>query len=350
MKRALHFVLSTLVLLSTVEASAAAKKQGTTPKAGPAIAQAPRPKPARTRIGITKPKSEGELVAPPGQSGGKPTEDSMRRAGSVQMDLRLLPQILPIRQDRPEREDPIRKPLPVGRSVVTPHSLPVQFRNAPAPSPSASFAGLDFANWGSGHPPDTVGDVGPSHYIQAVNASIGIYGKSGGPPLAAFTFNSLMSQGHFGNLCDTNNFGDPVVLYDTFEDRWILTDFAFKLNGGNVVSPPGSFQCFAVSKTGDPISGGWNFYSLNITDVAQDYPKFGIWPDGIYMSANLFGFPATAEFEGTRVWAFNKAQMYAGAPAIQVVEFNPPSSEFSLLPSNARLQAGTPPAGSPNYF
>ena len=57
-----------------------------------------------------------------------------------------------------------------------------------------------------------------------------------------------MSQGHFGNLCDTNNFGDPVVLYDTFEDRWIITDFAFTLTGGSrkqsagSVSMRGSFQ------------------------------------------------------------------------------------------------------------
>jgi len=47
-----------------------------------------------------------------------------------------------------------------------------------------------------------------------------------------------MSQGHFGNLCDTNNFGDPVVLYDTFEDRWVITDFAFRLSGGAVVNRP----------------------------------------------------------------------------------------------------------------
>ena len=100
-----------------------------------------------------------------------------------------------------------------------------------------------------------------------------------------------MSQGNFGNLCDTDNFGDPVVLYDSFEDRWFITDFAFKLDGsGNVVNPPGAFQCFAVSKTGDPVTGGWNFYSIAAPGGLGDYPKFGVWPDGIYMSANMFGY------------------------------------------------------------
>ena len=83
----------------------------------------------------------------------------------------------------------------------------------------------------------TNGDVGPTYYIQTVNTSIGIYDKSTGARVAAFTFNAFMSQGHFGNLCDTNNFGDPVVLYDSFEDRWIITDFAFALDGSGNVSP-----------------------------------------------------------------------------------------------------------------
>jgi hypothetical protein len=99
--------------------------------------------------------------------------------------------------------------------------------NAPAPPPSANFEGLSFGANGNGHPPDTVGDVGPTYYIQSINTSIGIFDKATGNLITAPTFNAFMSQGSFGNLCDTNNFGDPVVLYDTFEDRWIITDFAF---------------------------------------------------------------------------------------------------------------------------
>ena len=229
-------------------------------------------------------------------------------------------------------------------------SLPAD-PSAPAPAPVASFDGLDYATWGAGHPPDTNGDVGPTYYIQTVNTSIGIYRKSDGFRVAAFTFDTLMSQGQFGNLCDTDNFGDPVVVYDTFEDRWIITDFAFKLDSSsNVVNPPGSFQCFAVSKSGDPVSGGWNFYSINTAGGLGDYPKFGIWPDGIYMSANMFDYAAAGSFQNVRLYALNKSQMYAGASTIQVVSFDAPSSEFTMLPANARLQTGTPPAGSPNYY
>ncbi len=283
---------------------------------------------------------------------GPPIELRMKRAASRTMDLRLLPQTPPRKRDRPEREGPELNPVELPGGPTPTISAPVPpGPSAPAPSPIANFLGLDFLNWGAGRPPDTNGDVGPTYYIETVNTSIGIYAKSGGPPVAAFTFDTFMSQGSFGNLCDTDNFGDPVVLYDSFEDRWVITDFAFQLDGSNnVINPPGAFQCFAVSKTGDPVTGGWNFFSLHLTNALNDYPKFGIWPDGIYMSANMFGFPASGAFEGTRVWALNKTQMYAGEPTIQVVQFNPPASEFTLLPANARLQAGTPPAGSPNYF
>mgnify|MGYP003352320102 CR=1 FL=1 len=40
--------------------------------------------------------------------------------------------------------------------------------------------------------PDTTGDVGPNHYIQAVNTSLAIFDKGTGTRLAAFTFNATI--------------------------------------------------------------------------------------------------------------------------------------------------------------
>ncbi len=310
--------------------------------------------------------------------GQRPVESHLVKAHTFTGDVRKLPHIKPVKQERPEFEDPVANPIPLPDASATnsiepsrPSTSASLSRNeavslsvagfvqkellgkrsrpkAPAPAPNITFDGLDFATWGAGHPPDTNGDVGPTYYIQTVNTAVGIYNKATGSQVAAFTFNTLMSQGSFGNLCDTNNFGDPVVLYDTFEDRWVITDFAFTLTGSTVNNPPGAFQCFAVSRSGDPVSGGWNFYSINTTGGLGDYPKFGIWPDGLYMSTNMFTYAGS--FMNPRVYAFNKAQMYAGASSVQVVSFDAPSADFTLLPSNARLQAGTPPAGSPNYF
>jgi hypothetical protein len=111
-----------------------------------------------------------------------------------------------------------------------------------------------------------------------------------GTRLAAFTENSLFSSGTragglsgTGTLCDTNSFGDPVVVYDQLADRWILTNFAFILNSSGLWVPP-IFQCIAASKTSDPVSGGWWVYAVRIdtggtglppVGTLDDYPKFG---------------------------------------------------------------------------
>ncbi|HEV7744974.1 MAG TPA: carboxypeptidase regulatory-like domain-containing protein [Pyrinomonadaceae bacterium] len=287
-----------------------------------------------------------------------PKELRMVAARSFTGDLRSLPYVKPVRRERFERDAPEVSPVPFGipeteKKVEEPKELD-QSRivpAAPAPTPLVNFLGLDFATWGSGRPPDTVGDVGPNYYIQAVNTSIGVYNKTGGAPVAAFTFDTFMSQGNFGNICDTDNGGDPVVLYDSFEDRWIITDLAYTQDiSGNILNPPGAFQCIAASKTSDPVAGGWNFYSINTTGGLGDYPKLGIWPDGLYMSVNMFDYPAAGAFQTARTYAFNKAQMYAGSPTVQVVSFDVGGGEFALVPSNARLQVGTPPTGTPNYF
>jgi hypothetical protein len=297
-----------------------------------------------------------EVADQPLGNGRRPTEWRLRRARTFTGDLRTLPRTRPIQAERPEREAPEPNPRPFappGTSAPDEATAPLEIGgpSAPAPTPSASFEGLSFNLNGNGHPPDTNGDVGPNHYIQSINTSIGIYDKATGGLITNFSFDTFMSQGNFGNLCDSDNFGDPVVLYDTFEDRWIITDFAFTLDGQqNVINPPGSFQCFAVSRSGDPVSGGWNYYSINTAGGLGDYPKFGVWPDGLYMSANMFGYAASATFQNPRVYAFNKAQMYAGAASVQAVSFDAPSADFTILPSNARLQTGTPPPGTPNYF
>jgi hypothetical protein len=352
MKRLLRFTVLALTIWSSLSLSAAQKTVVQEPldvtTGNPTMAT--RRIPQRNRM-VHRPRTQDETTTP--IPFGPPIEQVMTKADSVQLDLRLLPQVTTQQHaERPERQPPFVAPVQVQQDLIptlpTIPQLPAV--NAPAPSPSSNFAGLDYASWGAGHPPDTNGDVGPVYYIQAINTAVGVYQKSDGARVAAFTFNALMSQGHFGNLCDTDNYGDPVVLYDTFEDRWILTDFAFQLDGDDVINPPGSFQCFAVSRSGDPVSGGWNFYSINTAGGLGDYPKFGIWPDGLYMTANMWDYLYSGSYLNPRVYAFNKAQMYAGKSSIQNVSFDVPSDEITVLPANARLQTGTPPAGSPNYY
>ncbi|MBI2864736.1 MAG: hypothetical protein HYX94_09275 [Chloroflexi bacterium] len=271
-------------------------------------------------------------------------------------DVRSLPQVAAVPDGEPL---PLRQPpAPSGRQVLPgatePQSLaPSQATVASMPAPTLNFAGLSRTDsctggqCGSGFPPDTNGDVGPNHYMQAVNTSIGIYSKTG-VQLAAFTFNSFWAGAGTGTPCDSNNRGDPVALYDPLADRFIFMDFAWS----NTSAGPYYF-CFAVSKTGDPVAGSYWYYAVRGDDDAHpwlpDYPKGAIWPDGIYFSANMFDLRSNPEqFQGVRVWAFNREQMEAGLPLQSVVVDLGSSNYFSLLPSN--LRGNQPPSGTPKYF
>src|SRR5205823_7289680 len=147
-------------------------------------------------------------------------------------------------------------------------------------------------------PPDTDGDVGPNHYVEAVNVAFKISDKNGNTLAGPITYNSLFAP-LTGTPCSGQNDGDPYALYDPIADRWVISDFAFP-------SFPGSsfWQCIAVSQTSDPVSGGWFLYALQVDPLHEtflgDYPKFAMWNSGgspaqnaYFLTMNEFSTPTT---------------------------------------------------------
>jgi hypothetical protein len=286
-----------------------------------------------------------QVKSPPTNFVKGPFVETHGKAVSMNKDLRNLP------QNGPDQKRPMREmgqmPAPINNGSVpdpviqTNDSLRAVAEMAAAPAALTSFKGLDLQNWGAGWPPDTHGDVGPNHYIQAVNTSIGIFDKATGTRLAAFTFNNFFIAAGGSGTCATYNQGDPIVVYDQISGRWIITDFAF-----SSVSKPPYYECIAVSKTADPVSGGWWLYTLTADTLSlNDYPKLGIWNDGIYMSANLFKRGRT--YAGAKVWALNRDDLISGAP-LRTVAFTLGTTYFSLLPAN--LKGALAPTGTPEYF
>ena len=185
-------------------------------------------------------------------------------------------------------------------------------------------------------PPDTHGDVGPNHYFQVVNCHYSIYSKTG-----ALLLGPLMNNTIFTGMTNNSNDGDAVVLYDEQADRWVFSQFSLP----NYPAGP-FYQMIAVSTTPNP-TGTWYRYQYSFTNM-PDYPKFGVWGDGYYMSMHMF--TATAgNFAGEGAVAYNRALMLAGSPAATMVMFTKSSStEFGWLPSDCD---GPFPAGNPpNYF
>jgi len=223
------------------------------------------------------------------------------------------------------------------------------------PAPIATYAGITSAQSACGClPPDTQGDVGPNHYIQNVNSRIKIIDKSGNELLAPTTFNTFFSGlAASGTPCGLNqNRGDGFILYDHMADRWLVSDFAYP-------SFPGAsfYQCVGISKTSDPVAGGWWLYAVQVDPANPtflgDYPKFGLWPDAYYFSVNMFSNGST--FTGVRVFALPRLAMIngTGAPNPGAIAFTiDPATlgdSYSLVPATFRT-GSLPPVGTPEYF
>jgi hypothetical protein len=206
----------------------------------------------------------------------------------------------------------------------------------------ATSAGLNFAGVGNGDygfvpnaaPPDTEGTVGATQYVQWVNESFAVFNKSTGALVFGPVAGNTLWSG-FGGGCQTNNDGDPIVQYDKAANRWIFTQFS--------VSTQPYLQCVAVSITSDA-TGSYARYSFSQPNF-PDYPKLGVWPDGYYISFNMF---SGNTFVGGRACVFDRAKMLTGSAATQIC-FQLSSTFGGLLPAD--LDGATPPpAGSPNPF
>src|ERR1043166_3794352 len=233
-----------------------------------------------------------------------------------------------------------RLPRPQSRVTTTDPVVERDVVRSAAPSTAANFDGIGNGVAGfsvNSAPPDTNGDVGPNHYVQTVNTDFAVYNKSTGAVIyGPVPINTLWSG--FGGGCQSNNDGDPTVVYDRIANRWVISQFS--------VSSTPYLQCVAVSQTSDP-TGSYYRYSFTCGNSDfPDYPKMGVCPEAYYTSVNIFGNGGIS-YSGARVCAYDRSKMLVGQTATQQC-FSTSTTYGGLLPSH--LTGPTlPPAGSPNY-
>lgn len=278
----------------------------------------------------------------------------------LDQDLRNLPYVAP----KPEFEERrlMRYPHEGGETDAPSSKYGISglkyvqalLKNVWRPAPTMPGPLLTFEGQGDTcgcQPSDSEGDVGPNHYVEAINESIRIFDKNGNTLSGPTSYNSFFS-GLTGTPCTNANDGDPYVIYDQAADRWLISDFAFP-------SFPGSsfWQCIGVSQTPNPVTGGWFLYAIQVDPgnptFLGDYPKFALWNSGgtpaqnaYFLTMNLFSSPTT--FNGVRAYALDRASMLAGGLAHAIgftLSATDVGASYSFVAATAKPFGDPPPAG-----
>jgi len=237
-----------------------------------------------------------------GTGGGGATSDG--KAAVVQVvdiDLRSLPGVVAAKAGTAVGVVPTRRVDGVGESLVEPSLFqdPLVSEQQRAAAKAAGGVNVDVNVAGIAFtgvvPADAVGEVGGGHFVQMVNAP-------GGAVFAVFdtaTGNLAAGPGALDALWQgagacAEGWGQPGVVHDSRADRWVLSE----LGAGNHL-------CVYVSKTADPVTGGWYAYDFELPKF-PDFARIGVWADGYSVATNE-DLPA--------VYALERQAMLDGGPA-----------------------------------
>jgi len=203
----------------------------------------------------------------------------------------------------PEQVDP--------RSIVQPataiHEQPPQIlpTAVPAVSIGMNFEGADLNDSGF-RPPDTMGAIGPAHFVELINGTYAVYDRNSGTLVQMTSLDQFWTN---AGATPQGNFSfDPRVVYDASTSRW----FACAVDAGATTF---SGILVAVSVSSNPTLGWTGFRIDADTDNQQwaDFPTMGIDADALYVSANMFA-TGGGSFQ-LNFWVFPKADLVAGSIA-----------------------------------
>lgn len=159
--------------------------------------------------------------------------------------------------------------------------------------------GVNQTEAGGGRPPDTHGAVGLNHFVEVTNSHVDIFRKSDGARVKSVSLASF-----FGYT--TQTLFDPRCVYDSAEDRWIISAEAFQ------ESATVQRHFVGVSVTSDPL-GSFYIYNGDINfknnNDFWDFPHLGIDSKAILITANIFG---RISYRETRMVVADKSRLYNG--------------------------------------
>lgn len=227
-----------------------------------------------------------------------------------------------------------------------------------------SFEGMDASQIsGPGFDVDPNGAVGTKQYMEWINTSYQAYDKTSFAPVWASPQNGDTPwQNSNMQNCYGQGGGDGIVTFDRMASRWVIARRASNL--GNY------YYCVAVSNTDDLSSAtlAWFTYGFALNSVLStnslghvywpDWPRFGTWIDGYYVSFVLQDPDNVYQNIGVVACAMDRTNMIIGGTARNMQCFSdpkpiPPSGALylshSLIPADAEGSTA-PPTGRHEYF
>lgn len=194
-------------------------------------------------------------------------------------------------------------------------------------------------------PPDPIGAVGTDRVIAVVNTMIEARDKGG-----TLLFRDALAD-FFTTLTPLTFTFDPKVIYDQYEDRFVVVTLE-RVDTGNNPDPGNESRILlAVSKTGTPAtatSADWEYHEIDAemsiggSDYWADYPGFEADEEAIYITANMFPHdPVNPVMNVVRLWIVDKgvgsSGFYDGGPAAVTVH-NPYAGPSSVAATTMPCQ------------
>jgi len=162
-----------------------------------------------------------------------------------------------------------------------------------------NFEGIPQTNY---NPPDDYIAVGPNHIVMVVNNLFRIFDKNGNVQ------KTVNAAEWYSNLVSNATPVDPKILYDHFNDRWVMVWLYINHNTFR------SFYFISVSDDDDP-NGTWFSWALpsnvngNIpSNNWADYEGVGFDDKAIYLTSNQFSFSGNYNYVKIRI--IDKSDIY----------------------------------------
>jgi hypothetical protein len=187
-------------------------------------------------------------------------------------------------------------------------------------------------------PPDPNLSPSGKQIVQTVNVEYAVwkepsFGRTPSQVLAPEPMHTIFAGlSGTGSLCATVDGGDPIVRWDKYDQRWIVSQLAYnsRLNDDH--------WCLAISNTSDA-TGSYAVYDFDFGSSFPDYPKVGIWNagssspySGVYVSFNIFANGRT--FEGAAACGIPLADVLSPPSSVTLVCVLGSSSVYSILPAD----------------